>query len=119
VLEHIVMPELENLARNGRSLPLTDYKSALQEKLQAMGLPQPSYVLVKEQGPEHHKTFTVEARLPDSKIVRDAEFVGRSEGATKKEAEQGAARQVLEYLVSLPGLPAAGGRGGGRVSSET
>ena len=118
VLQHIVTPELEQMARNGRSLPLTDYKSALQEKLQAMGLPQPSYVLVKEHGPEHSKTFTVEARLPDSKIIKDTEFAGRSEGSTKKDAEQGAARQLLEYLVSLPGLPAGGGRSSGRVSPE-
>src|SRR5450755_3309608 len=41
VLGQIVSPELE---RNGSSLPVTDYKSALQEKLQAHGRPQPSYV---------------------------------------------------------------------------
>src|ERR1700722_12032626 len=63
VLQHVVTPELENMARNGSSLPLTDYKSALQEKLQATGRPQASYVLVKELGPEHSKTFTVEVRL--------------------------------------------------------
>ena len=31
-----------------------------------------------------------------------AEFVGRAEGATKKRAEQEAARQVLEHLAKLP-----------------
>ena len=30
------------------------------------------------------------------------EFVGRAEGSTKKNAEQEAARQVLEYMASLP-----------------
>jgi ribonuclease-3 len=102
VLQYIVAPELEQVARNGSSLPLTDYKSALQEKLQAMGRLQPSYVLVKEQGPEHSKTFTVEARLQLSADRHDAEFVGRAEGSTKKNAEQGAARQLLEHLESLP-----------------
>jgi len=63
VLQYIVTPELDRIASNGSSLPVTDYKSALQEKLQAIGRPQPSYVLVKERGPEHSKTFTVEARL--------------------------------------------------------
>jgi len=101
VLQHIVSPELEYVARNGSSLPLTDYKSALQEKLQAMGRLQPSYILVKEQGPEHSKTFTVEVRLPLSADRHDAEFVGRAEGSTKKNAEQGAARQLLEHLESL------------------
>jgi ribonuclease-3 len=102
VFRRIVLPELERLARNGSSLPLTDYKSALQEKLQAIGQPQPAYVLVKEHGPEHNKTFTVEARLRTSDDQSKAEFVGRAEGSTKKNAEQEAARQVLEYLASLP-----------------
>jgi ribonuclease III len=102
VLQHIVGPELEriNLSQNG--LPVMDYKSALQEKLQAAGRPQPAYVLVKEHGPEHSKTFTVEARLQPLDAQGKPEFVGRAEGSTKKNAEQEAARQTLEYLASLP-----------------
>ena len=103
VLQRIVEPELERIALNGSSLPVNDYKSALQEKLQAVGRPQPSYVLVKERGPEHSKTFTVEARLQSPDTPLKAEFVGRAEGSTKKNAEQDAARQVLEYLASQPG----------------
>jgi ribonuclease-3 len=105
VLQSIITPELEHLARNGSSLPVTDYKSALQEKLQAMGRPQPAYVLVKEHGPEHSKTFTVEARLYAAEATNAPELVGRAEGLTKKNAEQDAARQVLEYLASLPDEP--------------
>ncbi|HEY7616848.1 MAG TPA: ribonuclease III [Terriglobales bacterium] len=103
ILDHILAPELEHLARNGNSLPMSDYKSALQEKLQAMGLPQPSYVLVKEQGPEHQKVFTVEVRLQTPSSAGKAQFVGRADGFTKKNAEQDAARQVLEYLCAMPG----------------
>lgn len=102
VIEHIVSPELEIIARNGTSLPLNDYKSALQERLQAMGRPQPAYVLVKERGPEHSKTFTVQARLLKGDPPGDTELVGQAEGSTKKNAEQGAARQLLEYLESPP-----------------
>ncbi|HUK24570.1 MAG TPA: ribonuclease III [Terriglobales bacterium] len=108
VLRAILLPELERLARSGRMLPLTDYKSALQERLQAAGRSQPAYVLVKEQGPEHRKTFTVEARLRAENGAGVAEFVGRAEGSTKKEAEQEAARQVLDYLASQPAAVAAG-----------
>jgi ribonuclease-3 len=99
VLRWIVNPELERIAGSGSPLPVNDYKSALQEKLQAMGLAQPSYVLVKEQGPEHKKTFTVEARLqlPGN---GGAGFVSRAEGSTKKNAEQDAARQALEHLAA-------------------
>jgi len=100
VLQHIVSPELEVIARNGASLPLNDYKSALQEKLQAMGRPQPAYVLVKERGPEHNKTFTVQARLLKADGPNQTELVGQAEGSTKKNAEQGVARQLLEFLES-------------------
>ncbi len=101
VLRRIVLPELEEFVSTGRAARVTDYKSALQESLQAIARPQPAYVLVKESGPEHQKTFTIEARLlaPGSGQV---EFVGRAQGATKKTAEQEAARQVLEHLSSLP-----------------
>jgi ribonuclease-3 len=108
VLQSVVNPELERVAANGSSLPVSDYKSALQEKLQAIGRPQPAYVLVKERGPEHSKTFTVEARLQALHNSGKAEFVGRADGSTKKDAEQDAARQVLEYLgVGPAGGPAA------------
>ena len=55
--------------------------------------------MVKESGPEHQKTFTIEARLlamGNSQV----EFLGRAQGSTKKNAEQDAARQVLEYLAA-------------------
>jgi ribonuclease-3 len=102
VRQFIIDPELEELARAGSSLPVTDFKSALQEKLQAMGRPQPSYLLVQERGPEHSKTFTVEVRLPATANQENIEFVGRSEGTTKKNAEQEAAKQLLKYLETLP-----------------
>jgi len=105
VVQYIIDPELEALARAGSSLPQTDFKSALQEKLQAVGRPQPSYVLVQERGPDHRKTFTVEARLLGPGNHGEIEFVGRAEGNTKKNAEQEAARQLLQYLES----PSAGG----------
>ena len=117
ILQHILVPELERLAHSGSSLPLSDYKSALQEKLQAMGRSQPAYVLVKEHGPEHNKTFTVEARLETAGDRQDPGFVGRAEGSTKKDAEQGAARQLLDYLVSLPESVGGRGHGRGRLSS--
>src|SRR6202521_5352890 len=55
VVRYIVAPELERMEREGGTLPLTDFKSALQEALQGLGMPQPSYVLVQEAGPEHSK----------------------------------------------------------------
>ncbi len=77
------------------SLPaaLTDFKSALQEKAQADGLPQPKYVIVAERGPEHAKTFTVEVRL-------GKERASRADGISKKDAGQRAAERMLELLAS-------------------
>jgi ribonuclease-3 len=99
ILREILAPELERMERDGGALPMTDFKSALQETLQGLGMPQPSYVLVNEAGPEHKKMFTVEVRLSRNR-GEEAEFVGRAEASTKKMAEQDAARQLLTYLAS-------------------
>lgn len=101
ILQSVVIPELERMNPGTSGVPVMDFKSALQESLQAMGRPQASYVLVKETGPEHNKTFTVEARLHGLAGKGKVEFTGRAEGSTKKKAEQDAARQVLDYLSSL------------------
>jgi ribonuclease-3 len=107
ILQTVVTPELERMNPGRGGVPVMDFKSALQETLQGIGRPQALYVLVKEAGPEHNKTFTVEARL-HAPGANKAEFTGRAEGSTKKKAEQDAARQVLEYLASLPGVPSSG-----------
>jgi ribonuclease-3 len=109
ILAQILAPALEEFIAGGMAGKITDYKSALQEKLQAAGRPQPAYVLVKETGPEHQKTFTIEARLTVQGSERQ-EFVARSQGSTKKNAEQDAARQVLEYLTAQS-LAESGGVG--------
>jgi len=72
--------------------PIVDFKSALQELAQARKLPQPRYVIVKERGPEHSKTFTIEVRV-------GREWVGQAEGLSKKSAAQNAAREVLYRLM--------------------
>jgi ribonuclease-3 len=99
VVENIVNPEIDHVASDA-GLAVTDYKSALQEKLQATARSQPSYNLVKERGPEHSKTFTVEVRFQPGSGSQP-EFVGRAEGSTKKSAEQDAARLALEHLAAL------------------
>ena len=68
-----------------------DYKSALQEHVQGMGLPLPEYRVSGEAGPDHRKTFSVE-------VVVDGNVLGAATGRAKKEAEQEAARQALDSL---------------------
>jgi ribonuclease-3 len=74
---------------------LVDYKSALQEAAQARKLPPPRYIIVAEHGPEHAKTFVVEARL-------GKDYVSQAQGNSKKSAGQKAAQQILERLASAP-----------------
>ena len=68
-----------------------DYKSALQEKLQALGHPLPEYRLSGSEGPDHRKTFNIE-------VVVNGEVFGAATGRAKKEAEQEAARLALARL---------------------
>ncbi len=114
ILQRVVGPELTQMAlEGGAGLPITDFKSALQEQLQAKGCPQPSYVLIGEAGPEHSKTFTVEVRLQMPGIASGREIVGRATGSTKKKAEQDAARQALLHLTpsaAEPSQPASKGK---------
>ncbi len=106
IVRVIVEPELAHMKLETSAIPVMDFKSALQEALQAMGGPQPIYALVKEEGPEHKKTFTVEVKLSQPGM---SQFVGRAGGPTKKSAEQEAARQVLEHLaLSKSGQPNGG-----------
>ena len=107
IIDTILQPSLEELQKQGSSaLPVTDYKSALQEIVHATGRSQPLYSMVKEQGPEHRKVFTMEVHIPAPTDGGEA-FVSRAEGATKKRAEQGAARQAWEYLQSLQAISAS------------
>ena len=98
IVRVIVEPELAHMKLETSAMPVMDFKSALQEAMQARGGSQPVYALVKEEGPEHRKTFTVEVKLPEPEM---GQFVGRAQGATKKRAEQEAARQALEHLAAL------------------
>ena len=68
-----------------------DYKSALQERVQALGRPLPEYRIAGQAGPDHQKIFSIE-------VVVGGEVLGTASGKAKKEAEQEAARLALERL---------------------
>jgi ribonuclease-3 len=90
-----------------------DFKSALQEHLQAIGAGQPEYVLESESGPDHRKHFCVEVRAENAEGV--STVLARAEGSTKKAAQQEAARIAFIHLLeaqpegsglaSSPGTP--------------
>jgi ribonuclease-3 len=68
-----------------------NYKSQLLEHAQANGLGVPRYTILKEEGPDHDRTFTVEVTMSGKKH-------GIGTGKNKKEAEQAAARKALERV---------------------
>jgi ribonuclease-3 len=68
-----------------------DWKSALQEWLQAHGQGLPQYRLASAEGPDHRKRFDIE-------VLIGGEVGGRAAGRSKKEAEQQAAREALRKL---------------------
>ena len=68
-----------------------DYKTDLQQLIQQAEGDYLEYVTVDEKGPDHNKTFWVEARL-------NSNVIGKGMGKTKREAEQNAARDALELF---------------------
>lgn len=68
-----------------------DYKTRLQEWLQAQYKKTPVYRLDREEGPEHDKVFYVSVMMDDMVLAR-----GR--GKTKKEAQQNAAQAAYQKL---------------------
>ncbi|HUH62365.1 MAG TPA: ribonuclease III [Terracidiphilus sp.] len=88
----------EQLAAELRSgAALGNYKSALQEHVQATRLGTPVYKVRGESGPDHRKRFLVEVRLrPEG--GEPGRPLARGSGSTKKDAEQDAARRALTRL---------------------
>ena len=70
-----------------------DYKTQLQEYTQAKLSCIPEYRLIAENGPEHERIFNVQLQVNGSSI-------GYGQGKSKKEAEQAAAKQGFEKLLS-------------------
>ena len=88
----------EQLARELQSgEALGNYKSALQEHLQAAKVGTPVYRVKSESGPDHRKRFLVEVRLK-SAADEPGKPLARGMGSTKKLAEQDAARRALEKM---------------------
>lgn len=82
-----------------------DFKTGLQEFIQARYKVSPTYHLLAESGPGHARLFQVEVELLGKPLAR-------GEGRSKKQAEQRAARLALELLQG------GGGEGGGEVGGE-
>ena len=82
--------ELHKVTNQGAAV---DYKSQLQEFIQAREQPAPVYRVVAATGPDHKKQFTVEVITGDT-------VMGKGTGKSKKTAETEAARAALQRLKS-------------------
>ena len=83
-----ILSHLEEVVRTGA---YKDAKSLLQEKIQSEKKVTPTYRVLSETGPEHHKLFEVGVYFGE-------EFIASGEGRSKQEAEVDAARKALEKL---------------------
>ncbi|WP_333830072.1 ribonuclease III [Pararhodobacter sp.] len=76
-------------------LDARDPKTALQEFVQARGEAPPAYLEINREGPPHAPIFTIEVRLADG-------MAGSATAGSKRQAEQAAARALLEQLEVKP-----------------
>ncbi len=119
---HIIEPADSDLASVLQSSEpfsgaVGDYKSALQERLQAQGAGQPKYVMTDQSGPDHRKRFRIEVRVGDG--AGGFITLADAEGTTKKLAQQEAARRALAgVLLSGTLLPAVSTSEVSRVKQE-
>ena len=79
-------PRVAGVAEDAR-----DAKTALQEWAQARGMAPPVYTELSRSGPDHAPVFRVSATLSDGTAVE-------AEGRVKRQAEQAAARAMLDRV---------------------
>lgn len=85
VILELLKPSIDEVANGNYG----DYKTLLQEKAQREEK-EVIYQILAEEGPDHNKCFT-------AGVFVQGDLMGKGIGRTKKEAEQHAARQVLEH----------------------
>lgn len=83
IINHLIYKINEYMKSGGK-----DYKTQLQEKLQVHGDVKIEYKIVREEGPEHNKTFI-------SEVYCNGKLLGQGMGKSKKDAEMEAAKKAL------------------------
>ena len=72
--------------------PVKDAKTALQEWLQGRGKPLPEYLVVKTQGEDHSRLFTISCK------IADVESAAEATASSRRKAEQLVAEQLLKQI---------------------
>jgi ribonuclease III len=81
----------ENDVINFTPSEVKDYKSILQEAMQAEYRESVAYKTISEKGPPHNRIFTVE-------VTFNGQVLGHGVGKSKKEAERKAAQDALSKV---------------------
>ena len=89
----LLIPQIRRTSSGNR-----DYKSLLQQFIQKESGEFVEYVLEKEEGPDHNKTFYMTVKYQNN-------IVGRGTGKSKRAAEQAAAHDALVLFGELPDEP--------------
>ncbi len=85
----------ERLRNPVTALQAKDPKSRLQERLQAAGLPLPTYHIQQVQGSQHQQTFIMACQITEPAIC------ATGQGTNRRRAEQQAATAALQQLQTL------------------
>jgi ribonuclease-3 len=88
-VQPLLIPVVEQLVTQGSG---KDGRTILQEIIQSERGQTPRYVVVGQEGPDHERIFTTEARVGD-------EVLGVGKGRSKQIAAQAAAQDALERRV--------------------
>jgi len=90
--EAFMLPFIRDKVEAALSMGETrDYKTILQQIIQQAPGDHLEYILVSQYGPDHDKTYEMEARL-------NSNVIGRGKGRSKKQAEQSAAADALHWF---------------------
>ena len=90
IILRLFKKEIDTLMDSNR---FYDFKTELQEKTQMLFGVLPEYRVIKQEGKEHDKIFTID-------VLIEGRRFGRGSGRSKKEAETFAAREALLKLSS-------------------
>ena len=90
-VKRFALPFIKKELDENYSAVATDPKTELQQLIQQAEGDFLEYFTVNEYGPDHEKTFEVEARM-------NSNVIGRGVGRSKREAEQNAAMEALKLF---------------------
>lgn len=97
--ENYIDKVMQNAIEKGiKSYSMTDPKTSLQEIMRKMGDYTPVYHLVRTEGPDHQRKFTVHVTIAVGEETENpfGDAYGEGIGSSKKEAEQRAAANFLK-----------------------